>query len=221
MALDYQFFVLCHQKFEAGEELWQRSIVAPFTLLEVELEILLHTIKLCQAAFCKAPECFDTVDVDRFFRKMSGFVDAEVFVVPHIHQSVIAFPAVGMDNTLRRNLAPDDGLKRFGRAVRDQLCVNGSITLIDAEDRLFKRAPSPFSGAWPLTNPGGAKKTFINLNHTEYLLFFGYLVEINQPPEGQKVPIHGFSVQLQEQSGSGSVNVDAKAFNDFSDFIST
>ena len=78
---------------------------------------------------------------------MFGFVDAEVFVVPHIHQSVIAFPAVGMDNTLRRNLAPDDGLKRFGRAVRNQLCVNGSITLIDAKDRLFKRAPSPFSGA--------------------------------------------------------------------------
>ena len=126
-----------------------------------------------------------------------------------------------MDNALRRNLAPDDGLKRFGRAVRDQLCVNGSIALIDAEDRLFKRASSPFSGAWPPTNPGGAKKTFINLNHTEYLLFFGYLVEINQPSESQKVPIHGFSVQLQEQSGSGSVNVDAKAFNDFSDFTST
>ena len=43
----------------------------------------------------------------------------------------------------------------------------------------------------------------------------------SQPPEGQKVPVHGLSVQLQEQSGSGSVNVDAKAFNDFSDFVST
>ena len=75
MALDHQVFVLCHQKFEAGEELWQRSIVAPFTLLEVELEILLHTIKLCQAAFCNAPESFDTVDVDRFFRKLSGCLD--------------------------------------------------------------------------------------------------------------------------------------------------
>lgn len=103
--------------------MWHGSIVAPFTLLEVELEILLHTIKLCQAAFCKAPECFDTIDVNRFFRKMSGFVDAEVFVVSHVYQSVIAFPAVGMDNAFRRNLASDDGLKRFGRAVRDQLCV--------------------------------------------------------------------------------------------------
>ena len=82
MALAHQFFVLCHQKSEAGEELWQRPVVAPFTLLEVELEILLHAVKLCQAAFCNAPESFDTVDVDRFFRKLSGFVDAEMFVGP-------------------------------------------------------------------------------------------------------------------------------------------
>ena len=76
---------------------------------------------------------------------------------------------------------------------------------------------SLFRGAGPPTNPGGAKEAFINLNHIEYLFFFGYLVEINQPPEGQKIPVHGFSVQLQKQSGSGSVNVDAKAFNDFSE----
>ena len=86
----------------------------------MELEILLHTVKLCQA--CKAPECFDAVDVDRFCRKVSGLVDAEVFVTPNVHQSIITFPAVGMDNALRRNLVPDDGLKRFAEAVGDQLC---------------------------------------------------------------------------------------------------
>ena len=138
--------------------MWQRSIVAPFTLLEVELEILLHTVKLCQAAFCKAPECFDAVDVDRFFRKVSGFVDAEMFVVPHVHQSVIAFPAVGMDNALRRNLAPDDGLKRFGRAVRDQLCANRSLTLTDAEDRLLEVPRPLFRGPGRPRTRAGPKK---------------------------------------------------------------
>ena len=149
---------------------------------------------------------------------MSGFVDAEMFVGPNVHQPVIAFPAAGMDNALRRNLAPDDGLKRSGRAVRDQLCVSRSVTLTDAEDRLLERAPASFSGAGPATNPGGAKETFINLNHTEYLLLLGCLMEINQPPEGQKIPVHGLSVQLQVQRGSGSVNVDAKAFNNLSDY---
>ena len=46
-------------------------------------------------------------------------------------------------------------------------------------------------------------------------------MEINQPPEGQKIPVHGLSVQFQEQSGSGSVNVDAKAFNNFSSLVPT
>ena len=38
-------------------------------------------VKLCLAAFCKAPECFDAVDVDRFPRKVFGFADAEIFAV--------------------------------------------------------------------------------------------------------------------------------------------
>ena len=44
--------------------------------------------------------------------------------------------------------------------------------------RAVKRTPALFSGAGP-PNPGGAKETFINFNHSKYLLFFGYLVEIN------------------------------------------
>lgn len=100
-----------------------------------------------------------------------------MFAVPNTHQSVIAFPAAGMDNALRRNLAPDDGLKRFDRAVGDQFCANRSVTLIDVEDRLLERAPPSFSRAGPATNPGGAKETFINLNDAEYLLLSGYLME--------------------------------------------
>ena len=55
--------------------------------------------------------------MDRFFRELFGFVDAEMFIASNVHQEVIAFSAFGMDNALRRNLAPDDGLKRFGQTV--------------------------------------------------------------------------------------------------------
>ena len=157
-ALDHQVFVHCHQRFEAGEELMWRPVVAPFTLLEVELEISLHAIKLCQTAFCKTPECFDAVNVDRFFRKVFGFVDAEMFVVANVYQAIIAFPTVGMNNAFRRNLAPDDGLKRFFRAVCDQLCVYSSFTLIDAEDRLFKRTRPLFRGPGRPRTRVGPKK---------------------------------------------------------------
>ena len=52
-----------------------------------------------------------------------------------------------------------------------ELSVNRFLTLIDAEDWLFKRAPASFSRTGPSTNPSGAKETFINLNHTKYLFF--------------------------------------------------
>ena len=139
-----------------------------------------------------------------------------MFIVPNVHQSVIALPAVGMDNALRGNLAPDDGLERFGRAVRDQLGVHRAIALIDAENRLLERAPAPFTRTGPPANPSRAKEAFINLNHTNYLFFSKELMCMNQCPECQKIPIHGFSIALQEQSCFGRVNVDAKAFNNFS-----
>jgi hypothetical protein len=73
-----------------------------------------------------------------------GFVDTKMFVVPNVNQSVVALPAIGMDNALRGKLAPDDGLKRFCRAVRDQFSVNRAVALINAENRLFERAPAPY-----------------------------------------------------------------------------
>jgi hypothetical protein len=36
---------------------------------------------------------------------MPGFVDARMFVVPNVHQSVVVLQVIGMDNTLRGNLA--------------------------------------------------------------------------------------------------------------------
>ena len=138
--------------------IWQRLVVAPFALLEVEFEISLHAIKLCQTAFCKAPKGLNTIDMNRFFRKVFGFVDTKMFVEPNVHQSVVALPAVGVDNAFRGNLAPDDGLERLGRAISDQFSANRAVTLIDAENRLLERAPAPFAGAGASANPAGAKK---------------------------------------------------------------
>ena len=83
----------------------------------MEFEISLHAIKPCQATSCKAPERLDAVDMNRFFRKVFGFADAKMRVVPNVHQAIAALPAFGMDNAPGRNPAPYDGLKRPSRAV--------------------------------------------------------------------------------------------------------
>ena len=83
----------------------------------MEFEISLHAIKPCQATSCNAPERLNAVDMNRFFRKVFGFADAKMLVVPNVHQAIATLAAFGMDNAPGRKLAPYDGLKRFGRAV--------------------------------------------------------------------------------------------------------
>lgn len=43
----------------------------------------------------------------------------------------------------------------------------------------------------------------------------------NQPPEGQEVPIHVLSVQLEAQSSFGRVSIGVTSFKNVTDFLST
>lgn len=48
--------------------------------------------------------CFDAIfgvgDEYRFFRKVLGVVDTKIHVVPNVRQPLVAFSAVGVDDTL-------------------------------------------------------------------------------------------------------------------------
>lgn len=80
------------------------------------------------------------------FSKNARLALTKIVFVPNVRQPLVAFPAAGVDGTLRRNLISNDGLKRFGRIVRNQFGVNGTISLLNAEHRLFKRYPASFGG---------------------------------------------------------------------------
>lgn len=79
-----------------------------------------------------------------------------------------------MDVTLGLNLASNGGLKHFGKQVRNQFGINGTISLIDAEHRLFKRSPAFFWGDEPSANSDGAKGNLISLNHINYCFSLRY-----------------------------------------------
>ena len=189
-----------------GEKLGQGAIVAPFALFEVEVEIPVRAVELCHAAFCKAPECLDDIDFGGFFR----FADTRILVVPDVHQPVVAPPSFGLNDVIEGNFALDKGAKRLCPGSWDQFGVYGAVALIDAENGALEA---------PLDFCGGAN-TLFNAGKTHVFLV-RELMGVNQAPKRQKVPVHGLSVQLQEQGGFGRVNVDAKAFNQFSNFVST
>ena len=76
-----------------------------------------------------------------------------------------------MDNAPGRNPAPYDGLKRFGRAVRDQFGINRTVTLIDAENRMPKCSPAFFGGRGARES-GWGQRDFHQLQpHQIFVLF--------------------------------------------------
>lgn len=86
------------------------SVVIPeFALLEVQVErVLAHASEPGEPGFGDAPEALDAVDVVVTFGKLVvAMVDTKVLVVAHIHQAIVAFEPVGVDDAVIGHLAPN------------------------------------------------------------------------------------------------------------------
>ena len=109
------------------------------------------SFELLETGFGKAPEGLDTVDVGGTLNELVlAVADPEVAVEAHIHQAVIAAPAVGVDHGRHVDFAPNNVLQRFFRAVRDDFGVHLAAAFEQAEDDGFAaRAPAPFAAHPP------------------------------------------------------------------------
>ena len=109
-------------------------VVAPLALFEVEFEIGFDAVELGQASFCKAPEGFDPIDVSAAIGEGFLFVNAHMFVVADIDQAIISWPAIRAKDALGIDPTPDNGSQGLLGTVSDDLGINFSLTLEDAED---------------------------------------------------------------------------------------
>ena len=80
-----------------------------------------HAIEFGHAPFRVAPKRFDAVDMLLPIRKfILAVVHAKVFVETDVDQSVIAAPAIGVDDGAWPHMSPDNALQRgFGAARHD------------------------------------------------------------------------------------------------------
>src|SRR5450759_1378788 len=65
------------------------------------------------------------------------FVNAHMFVVADIDQAIISWPAIGAQDALWIDPAPDDGSQGLLGAVSDDFGINFALALEDTEDTLF------------------------------------------------------------------------------------
>lgn len=131
-------------------------VEAELALFEVEQEgVRVHPAEPRQPALGVAPEALDAVDVvagDPSAAELVGpVIDPQVLLAAHVHQAVVARPAVGADDAVEADFAPNRRQKHCFRAVGHHLGVDLVAAFVDAEDgRLPARAPAGFAldAAW-------------------------------------------------------------------------
>jgi len=117
-------------------------VEAPLTFLQVQVERVRHdAVELLQPMFGEAPEALDAVDVMRATGKLIlSMIDSITLRVTDIDESVIAAPAVRMNNCLRSNTIANNSLQSGFRADRHDLRIDFVVALQQPEDRSLARS---------------------------------------------------------------------------------
>ena len=116
-------------------------------------------------------------------------LDAEVFLISQIDESVITSPAIGMNDTFKVHAATYDALESGSGAIRNDFRTDFVIAFEQAENNGF----SARSTASDAPDPASAEVAFINFDFPSdgrlRLAITG-----NSFPESRHAPVDGVSV---------------------------
>ncbi len=85
----------------------------------------MHASKQVEATLSKASERLNAVNMGCALHEfLVTVVDAVVAVKAHIHQPIVATPAIGVDHRSRVNFTSDDALQVLFRATRHDFRVH-------------------------------------------------------------------------------------------------
>jgi len=121
-------------------------VEAPLTLFQVEMEGRHgHAVELLEPALGIAPEALDAVDVTLAIGELvRAMMNSEVFRVADINQSIIAAPAVRMNDRIGRDATANNGLEGDFLAVRDDFRVDASRPRLKTpKTMVLPEAPRP------------------------------------------------------------------------------
>ena len=102
-----------------------------------------HTIELSQATFGKAPKGFNTVDMVRTAHKLIlTMIDPKVLIKANVDQTIIATPAIGVDDAQRVSFASDNRLQGTFRSIWNNLRVHLITAFKQSKDDGFTASAS-------------------------------------------------------------------------------
>ena len=106
-----------------------------------------NAVELAQSSFGVAPERLDPVDVRPVVGEfVVAVLDAQVLGVAHVHEPIVAGPAIGMDDAVEADASVNRFAQSVFRHIRDDLGVDTVAPLEHPEDDgLVRRVASPLA----------------------------------------------------------------------------
>ena len=120
-------------------------IKAIFTFFQMQIKSFRrHAVELLQSPFGMRPETFYPVDVNiANGENIVRMINSQMFRIPDINQSIVAAPAVRMNDRIERDLAANNVLQGFPLHIGNNLSINRAVAFINSKDNSFPgRAPS-------------------------------------------------------------------------------
>ena len=166
-------------------------IETPLRFFEVNEEFFFpNSAKFCHAKLRITPKRFDAVDMIFSSREFIFMVVNAVVLIAICYQSIVSFPAIGVDITALHNSALKNWHKFCLGTVFDDTQKHPSLPFMQTQNRDFTgRASSAFA-----TNPPGSEIAFINFNIPDKRLGF-FNGHINYPVTKQSEnPLNSIAV---------------------------
>lgn len=177
-------------------------VISELALLEMKVEPRgLEPPKLAKPRLGKTPKALDPVNVALPIDELVlAMIHPQVLGIPHAHEPIIAPPAIRVNDRLKVDFTPNGGLKGHFRDIREDLRIDLTVPLEDAEhDGLSEGSPAPSS-----FDPLCSKVGFINLNLSLEGggLFTGFGGSL---PDSQKIAVDGVPIEMGEPRDLDSV----------------
>ncbi len=137
-------------------------VESEFTFLQVKVKGLrTHPSKVCEPGFGEPPEAFNSIDMGGTRNKLVlPMIHPKVFPIPDVDEAILASPTVGIDDALQGHLSSNDALKSVFRAIRNDLGVDLSVSLEQAEDDGFSERSA---ASFPF-DPSGSEEGFVHFD---------------------------------------------------------
>lgn len=197
-------------------------IEAPFTFFEMKLKVDFDSVELGKAPFRKGPEALNAVDVNAVLFGKNAFpmVDSKMLIIADIDKSIVAAPAIGVDDRLQIDSSPDNALQCAFATIGDDLRVDASVPKKDAEDGLFEGASTAFKPPFPAPNPSCTEIAFIDFNLSDKLPERLMLMDPNDLAKYAVPSVDGVSIETQQMCCLDGRQIQTKGHYKFFNSVS-